>query len=74
MIDHRTLLEVDPQARLLLFQAEPKAAGAAIGGWREAGLTVRTIGGRKMGIVDGLFDEVAAAPVPASLRRELASV
>jgi hypothetical protein len=61
MSDHRSLLEVDPQPRLLLFQADAKAAADAIGGWREAGLTVRTIRGRKMGTVDDLFDEVAAA-------------
>jgi hypothetical protein len=39
----------------------PRLLADVIEGWREAGLTVRTIRGRKMGTVDGLFDEVAAA-------------
>lgn len=59
--DLRPLFDVDGPAHLLMFEAEPKAAGEAIWGWREAGLTVRVVRGRKMRTVAGLFDEMAAA-------------
>jgi hypothetical protein len=59
--DDSKLFAVDAPAPLLLFQAEPSAAAKAIMCWRDAGLTVRTVRGRKMGIVERLFDEVAAA-------------
>jgi hypothetical protein len=56
-----SLFEVNAQASLLLLESETKAAADAAWGWREAGLTVRTVRGRKMRTVDGLFDEFAAA-------------
>jgi hypothetical protein len=61
MSDPRLLFEVHALAPLLMFEAEMKAASEAIWGWREAGLTVRTVRGRKMRTVDALFDEMAAA-------------
>lgn len=55
------LFEVGAPAPMLLFEAEPKVAAEAIMRWRDAGLTVRTVRGPKMGTVERLFDEVAAA-------------
>lgn len=61
MTDPRLLFEVHGSAHMLMLEAEPKAAAEGIWGWREAGLTVRVVRGRKMRTVDGLFDEMAAA-------------
>jgi hypothetical protein len=61
MSDPRPLFEVNASASLLMFEAEPKVVAEATWGWREAGLTVRTVRGRKMRTVDGLFTEMAAA-------------
>jgi hypothetical protein len=55
------LFKVGAPAPLLLLQAEPNAAADAIMRWRNTGLTVRTVRGRKIGTVERLFDEVAAA-------------
>ena len=44
-----------------MLEAEPKAATEASWGWREAGLTIRRVRGRKMRNVDALFNEMAAA-------------
>jgi hypothetical protein len=61
MTDPRLLLEVHAGSPLLLLKSDLKEAAEASWGWREAGLIVRTVRGRKMRTVDGLFDEVAAA-------------
>jgi hypothetical protein len=51
----------DESASLLILEASPKFGSEAIRGWDEAGLTVRTVRGRKMRTMEALFDEVAAA-------------
>lgn len=61
MSDRLPLLEVRPSAPLLLVEAGPKEAAEGVWGWREAGLTVRVVRGRKMRTVDALFDEFSAA-------------
>jgi hypothetical protein len=61
MTDSRPLFEVNAKASVLLLEAEPNVAAESAWGWREAGLTVRTVRGRKMRTVSGLFDEAAAA-------------
>jgi hypothetical protein len=55
------LTQVDSQTPFLLSRVEAQAAGTAVSEWREEGLAVRTVRGRKMCTVDGLFDEMAAA-------------
>ena len=45
----------------MIFERDSKAVMAAVSGWRDAGLTVRVVRGRKMRTVEQLFDEVAAA-------------
>ena len=55
------LTQVDSHASVLLSRLETQAAGTAVIEWRESGLTVRTVRGRKMRTVDDLFDETAAA-------------
>jgi Barstar (barnase inhibitor) len=60
-MDPRRLLEVDEHAPLWLFRGDQKTASEAAWGWREAGLTVRIVRGRKMRTVNSLFDEVSAA-------------
>jgi hypothetical protein len=57
----RPLLEVDGSAPVKLLEGDMKASTEAVWGWREAGLTVRTVRGRKMRSVEGMFDEMAAA-------------
>jgi hypothetical protein len=61
MSDPRPLMAVRPTTPLLLFESDSKGAAEAVSGWREAGLTVRVVRGRKMRTVDRLFDEFAAA-------------
>jgi hypothetical protein len=61
MTDPRTLFEVHGSAALRLLNGDAKASAEAVWGWREAGLTVRTVRGSKMRTVCGLFDEMAAA-------------
>lgn len=61
MTDPRLLLSVEGSMPLLTFEADLKAAADTIWGWNQAGLTVRTVRGRKMRTVDRLFDEFAAA-------------
>jgi hypothetical protein len=55
------LSQVDSRTPVLLGRIEVQAAGTALSEWRENGLTVLTVRGRKMRTVDGLFDEMAAA-------------
>ncbi|WP_273544069.1 barstar family protein [Cellulomonas fulva] len=45
----------------MLLRADQRRATEESWGWREAGLTVRHVRGRKMRTVGGLFDEVSAA-------------
>jgi hypothetical protein len=59
--DPRSLLAVSGSADLLLLVADADAAYRARYAWEQANLTVRRVRGRKMRIVDGLFDEFAAA-------------
>jgi RNAse (barnase) inhibitor barstar len=61
MSDRRVLSEANPSAALLLWQVESEDAAQEVMRWREEGLTVRTVRGRKMRSVDALFDEVSAA-------------
>lgn len=60
MSDLQPLLRID-SAPLLLLETDLGAASDAMSAWRDAGLTVRSVRGRKMRTVDRLFDEVAAA-------------
>src|SRR3954468_14606746 len=59
-MDPRRLLEVGGHAPLL-FRGDQKMTAEAAWGWREAGLTVRVVRGRKMRTVGQLFDELSAA-------------
>ena len=61
MTNLRPLLTVDPSVLLLILAEEPKVAAEAISGWRDSGLTARSVRGRKMRNVDALFNEMAAA-------------
>jgi RNAse (barnase) inhibitor barstar len=44
-----------------MSEVDADGSAAAVWAWREAGLTVRTVRGRKMRDLNGLFDEMAAA-------------
>jgi hypothetical protein len=61
MSDPRPLLLVSDSSALLVSEADARSSAEAVLGWRDAGLTVRTVRGRKMRTVEGLFDEMAAA-------------
>jgi hypothetical protein len=61
MTDVRVLLRVEPQFRPLLVEADRQAIGSTVSSWVQSGLTVRTVRGRKMRTLSGLFDEFAAA-------------
>jgi len=60
-MDTYLLNTVDSSAPLVLLQGDQKAATEEAWGWRETGLAVRVVRGRKMRTVDRLFDEVSAA-------------
>jgi hypothetical protein len=55
------LLGVELGFRPLLFKGDRQAVGTALLGWADSGLTVRTLRGRKMRSLSGVFDEFAAA-------------
>lgn len=55
------LLRVSADFRPFLLEADETVAASAINGWRDSGLVVRTVRGRKMRSRQGLFDEFAAA-------------
>jgi hypothetical protein len=55
------LFQAQSPTPLLLLEAEPQMAANALLAWLDAGLTARSVRGRKMRTVDGLFDEMAAA-------------
>jgi hypothetical protein len=59
--DGSALTRVDPTRPFLVARRDAQQLTESIDGWREAGLVVRTVRGRKMLDVDGLFDEMAAA-------------
>lgn len=61
MSDPRLLLSVSDSSALLITEVDAKSVAEAVMGWRDAGLTVRSVRGRKMRTVGGLFDEMAAA-------------
>lgn len=61
MTDPRALMKVDPEFRPLLLEGDRQVVGSAVIGWTESGLTARTVRGRKMRTLGGLFDEFAAA-------------
>lgn len=61
MSDPRPLLSVSDSSALLTIEADVKSVTEAVMSWRDAGLTVRSVRGRKMRTVRGLFDEMAAA-------------
>lgn len=61
MSDPRPLLSVSDSSALLMIEAHVKSVAEAVMEWRDAGLTVRSVRGRKMRTVGGLFDEMAAA-------------
>lgn len=54
MIEPRPLFEVRAAAPLLLAEGDRKAAAEAVIGWRESGLTVRVVRGRKMRTVESM--------------------
>jgi hypothetical protein len=45
----------------MVIEADVASVAEAAMAWRDAGLTVRSVRGRKMRTVQGLFDEIAAA-------------
>ena len=55
------LLHVDPDMCILGLEGQVRAAAERIAAWSDAGLTVRTVRGRKARTVAELFDEFAAA-------------
>lgn len=55
------LMSVSPDFEILLLTLDTQAAENATLGWAEAGLSVRTVRGKKMRTVPQLFDEVSAA-------------
>lgn len=61
MSDPRPLLSVSDSSALLIIEADVKPMAEMVMGWRDAGLTVRSVRGRKMRTIGGLFDEMAAA-------------
>lgn len=62
MSDPRPLMQVPERSALLLFSEPDVKQDAELGmAWSDAGLTVRTVRGRKMRVVDAMFDEFAAA-------------
>jgi len=60
-MDPRPLLAVRDSAPFVLLRGDHKRAAEGLWGWREAGLTVRVVRGRKTRTVEKLFDEVSAA-------------
>src|SRR5262249_13001237 len=60
MSDPGQLFVVSDEAFVLL-ESDASSTADAASRWTQAGLTVRTVRGRKMRTVDGLFDEMAAA-------------
>jgi hypothetical protein len=61
MSDPNVLMRVEGQSPLLLTRLEDRQMAEAVVGWREAGLTVRCVRGRKMSRLAGLMDEFSAA-------------
>lgn len=62
MINVRSLLDVGPEGfRPLLFEGDRQAVESAVAGWVESGFTARTVRGRKMRTLAGLFNEFASA-------------
>lgn len=61
MSDPRPLLSVSDSSALLIAESDVKSVTEAAIGWRDVGLTVRNVRGRKMRTVASLFDELAAA-------------
>jgi Barstar (barnase inhibitor) len=61
MSDPRPLLSVSDSSALLVIEADAKSSAEVVLGWRDAGLTVRAVRGRKMRTVEDMFDEMAAA-------------
>jgi hypothetical protein len=57
----RPLFVADDRSPFLLLEADASTGAEMSGGWRDAALTVRTVRGRKMRTVEGVFDEMAAA-------------
>jgi hypothetical protein len=54
-------MTADPAATFLVMAADADTAAEATHSWRDAGLTVRGLRGRKMKTEDALYDECAAA-------------
>ncbi len=61
MSDPRRLMRVDDQPVLLFAKLDDQEMAQAVMGWREAGLTVRCVRGRKMTRFAGMMDEFSAA-------------
>lgn len=61
MNDPRPVLSVQDSSAFLIVTADAKFVAEASSGWRESGLTVRIVRGRKMRTVETMFDEMAAA-------------
>jgi hypothetical protein len=61
MRDLRPLFSVSEVSALLAMESDVRSAAEAVARWQDAGLTVRTVRGRKMRTVGRLFDEMAAA-------------
>jgi hypothetical protein len=61
MSDPRPLFSVPEASALLAIESDVRSAAEAVSRWQDAGLTVRTVRGRKMRSVGRLFDEMAAA-------------
>lgn len=61
MTDSLALMKVEAEFRPLLLEGDDQSVGSAVIGWVESGLTARTVRGRKMRTLGGLFDEFAAA-------------
>ena len=61
MSDPHRLMRVEGQSPLLLASLDDRQMAEAVMVWREAGLTVRCVRGRKMSRFAGLMDEFSAA-------------
>lgn len=61
MSDPRPLSSVSEASAQLVMESDVRSAAEAVARSQDAGLTVRTVRGRKMRTVGRLFDEMAEA-------------
>lgn len=61
MRDETSLKDVDSHFRPFLMEANDQEIGSAVIRWNEGGFTARVVRGRKMKLLQSVFDEFAAA-------------